>query len=271
MAERINNQLIYLADLEAGCIDLSSGQTLSKATGLADSIIYGFYPEKSAFTFVSGNNVWVYNYQTHEFKPLIMNIKFKDEKEYVTAARPVPDGWVILSDRNYYRLNSQGEILEHQYHKPESSFDLMKTLWTLGGYAAGAAFPDKMMEINRALYSERLIDGDEAWSNATAAAAYGDIGSSMVGGRMGSKAYESLYGNKEEKIAASSFLSNKWILADKLDKGQYGLRVINVEDGKEQQRIWLSQKSEFGYSLVPKLKGILVLRGNNRLQFYGIN
>lgn len=271
MAEHVDNQLIYLTEIEAGAIDLKNGQVLSNSPELFPNLLYTFHPERSAFAFGSGTAVWIYNYSANTFEILNSQIKFKDKEEYITAIRAIPNGWAVLSERNFYRLNEVGEILEHQFYKPESSFNFKKLVLVVGGLVAGAVFPDEMMEINRALHAEEIIDSDQAWNNTMARAAYGDVGSGLVGSNFGGSAYEALYGNKEEKIAASNFLNNKWILADKLQKGQFGLRIINTETGQEQKRIWLNSKSEFQYDLAPEMRGFFIIRNGNSLQFYTLD
>ena len=130
-------------------------------------------------------------------------------------------------------------------------------------------FGDEMMQLNRDLMESGLIDTEQGWNNALAMATYGGAGKGMVGGAYGGQAYEALFGNRKEKMAAAEFLDDKWILTDKLDRRKFGLRVINVDTGQQEKQVWLTKRSKFDYELVPNMRGIFVTR-DDLLQFYSL-
>lgn len=210
-----------------------------------------------------------YNYRKGEFELVNDEITYEEEEESIQSIRCTPSGYAVLSDRTYYQVETGGQIIDKLYFEPDSKFNFTKAAFTLGGVLGSVFFGDEMMELNRELMESGLIDTEQGWNNALAMATYGSAGKGMVGSAYGGQAYEALFGNRKEKMAAAEFLDDKWILTDKLDRRKFGLRVINVDTGQQEKQVWLTKRSKFDYELVPNMRGIFVTR-DDLLQFYSL-
>lgn len=264
-------ELIYHTGDEVGLIDLNQGNKMTSYRGLSQELLYTHDAERESFVFASreDNTVFTFNYREGEYELVSNEITYEQEEESIQSLRCTPSGYAVLSDRTYYQVETGGQIIDKLHFEPNSKFNFTKAAFTLGGILGSVFWGDEMMQLNRDLMESGLIDTEQGWNNTLAMSTYGGAGKGMVGGAYGGQAYEALFGNREDKMAAAEFLNNKWILTDKLDRRKFGLRVINVDTGQQEKQVWLAKRSKFDYELVSNMRGIFVTQ-DDRLQFYSL-
>ena len=268
LLKEIDNRIVYFTDLEAGVVNLENMQSSNHTDLLNPQTLFALDSTKQEIGIYLDGQLQVLNYKTGAYKTIFKKIKFKGKEEVANSIRSTDQGYAILSDRTYWHIDAEGNVLAENYYKEESSFDFKKLAVNVGGWVAGALIgQDEMMQITQALYEEELIDSEEAFNHQVARAAYGRVGGAAVGSTYTNQLYDALYGNQNARKAAASFLSNRWILPDKLDKKAFGLRVIDTNSGTEKQQIVLSKNSFFQYEILAQQKGFFLV-DKNILNFY---
>ncbi len=180
----------------------------------------------------------------------------------------LPNGYALLSNNNIWLISRKGEIIYQKFFEQKSKIDWGRILIGTAGIVGGVLFQDEMAEFNRQAYKEGLIDADEAWDNAWTMTVFrGGSGSGLVGGAYAQDLYTRAFGNNRNKTVKGTNMDAIYLRPDELEKGKHGLRVFDLNTGKEKKTIWLSGKSDFYYFTSNNMEGMPLIR-DNALCFY---
>lgn len=262
MGKKLGDRLILVTNEEIAVIDMQKGKRITAAEIPCENCLYVIDSVQSQIVFYSRNQLIALNYRDGSWEQLAEKIKWKKD-EQPQALKIIPSGYGLIAPRQLLVYSPDGELFFENYY-PET----LKPMGIIEGVikAAGSILLSKeMAAINRFAYETDLIDSEEYMNNAMAMAINKDVGSVLVGS---SFAERLIAGNgKKEQAPTIQRLENLWLINDKLDDRQFGLRVFDLSSLKEEKTIWLADNEDFGFWTEPKLGGIM-RRVGGKLMFY---
>ena len=265
LLRKIGDHLLYATDLEAGIINFSNGEALVRLPLTPPSVITIDEVRRDLLV-LEKNDLVRLSSTTAKAERVVTKIAFSGDDEAPSRVRIVEGGYSISSDRNLWLVSYDGEVHYKKYIKePGISDKAKKTGLVLAATVAGAVFKDKLADLNIDAYNSGLLSMDNAMSNYTMMAVYGNAGSGAVAaGQM----QRFLNGRTlKRKMTGAGVFDHLWLVSDKLSKNKFGLRVIDVNKGEQVHELWLDDEKNFTYHLLDTEQGLLI-RDRNSICFY---
>ena len=263
------DRLLVLTDKEAAVVDVLNGKTLGHQN-ITEGPLVSFNSIAGAVVMYDTltSQLQFIDLQSGQVRTISEKVQFEHKKGQLdkpVALISVGNQFALLGSRNLWLIGDRGEIVYQKYVPAPNSFNWKKSLALLGGLVAGVFFEDELKALNYELYKEGLIDPEQFWNNAWGMAVYQKVGSAAVG-----MDYVDRMMPDKERLAASQFFQDTWLVTDKLEKGKFGLKIIDIPTGEERKAIWLAKNDQFTYEIDYRKQGIYLLAGKT-LSFYKLN
>jgi outer membrane protein assembly factor BamB len=264
---KVGEQLLYATDLEVGIIDFASGKNLVRMP-LALPGIYTVDQERGDMLVLQGNELFRLSGTTAKLQKVVGKIEFSGDNESPSQVRIVEGGYAVSSDRNLWLISREGEVRYKKYVKePGISAKTKKVVLMVGGAVAGRVLNDELGDLSRIAYDAGLIDATNASTNITLSAFGGSAGSALVGAAQMERFVKGK--SLKRKMTSAGTFNHLWLVADKLSKDKFGLRVIDVNKGEQVHEVWLDDEKDFTYNLLYSEQGLLI-RDHNAICFYSL-
>lgn len=263
MGKRLGNRLVLVTDKEIAVIDMLKGKRITGEMS-CENCLYMLDTMENQIVFYTGSQLIGLNYADGSWKRIAEEVKW-EKNEQPQALKILPSGYSLISGHQLLVYSHDGNLAFEKYYPEKAAFNPIKIIGAIATVGAGIVFRKEMAAINRAAYETELIDSEEYMNNAMAMAAYKGVGSALVGSSFAGRL---MSGNGEEgQEQAVQRFENLWLVSDKIDDGQFGLRVFDLSSLKEEKTIWLAKNEDFGFWIEPRLGGIMRFVGG-KLMFY---
>lgn len=264
--EKLDNRILALTNAELAVIDLKTGKVLSRESISRSPLLdYNLATNSLMYFDTLTYGLHKIDLASGQKTTIEKRVKFKHKKrnfDFPNSLNSVGDKYALMGSRNLWLLDEKGAIVYQKYYPEKLAFNWKKAVGTLIGVTVGILFQDELHQLNYELFKEGLIAPEDFWNNSWAMGNFGKYGSSAV-----ATDYMDRIIPEKERISASEFFEDTWILTDKLDGGKFGVRLIDIATGEEEQSIWLAKNDEYSIKIDFRQLGLYKWKGNT-LNFY---
>lgn len=195
---------------------------------------------------------------------------FTERKDTIHRIETWPNKNVFLSDNEMVQFDDNGNPLGRIYYKQPSDW-LAKGL-IISAVVLGTIYAEEIYMANISAYNEGLIDS-ETFQNNLDMMGRDDLGRVQkigVGGFTAKLTAGVIDGVTTEKpYNPFERVRRLWFYRDKLENGQWGLRVVDLVNAEEVEDIAFGKKKDFEYQ-IDELGGILMNISDEQMEFYDL-
>lgn len=259
---------IYLTDQEIGILDNNGKKLVSNDKILPSSNNWYTDKKNKECYYISGKKVFKLDINENKITAIIKLPKIRGRKEDFIEKLRVTDSCIVInSQRNLLIFDKKGNLKQNIYYRHLGmSAGLKKTLINVGTLAAGLLLKNEVAEIYDEALKQGLISNSDFGLDASAVMLYGrSAGYATIANK-----YTDRLIKFEDEIKNSNSFNKFWIIEDKKDSKEFGLRVTDITTGKQTNFITISKKRNYDYEIVPKLGELFYIKGT-KLIFEKLN
>ena len=174
---------------------------------------------------------------------------FEKSKDTISRIHVANNRYSLISKNEMVQYDSNGTEVERIFYKPKSN--ILKVLVPIAALVAATIFSKEADKLNRVAYKSGLKNSQTQWDewNFLVQMEYygvGDLGRGLI-------AYDATRGlmdGLEREIPEDpyEFIDRLWMVRDKFDDGDWGLRIVDLEKGKEVAQFPIGPK-DFSYDI----------------------
>lgn len=266
---KMDDYLLVITPATILTYDLENKDVISRLP-IKSNIIYSIDKQNKALVYKYGkqDTPLVLKYKAKKPEVLVKKIPFTKKKDSITRIESFKGQYSFVSRNEVVRTDSNGQETGRLFYKPPSK--VLKTIASVGAIALGTIFAKEAGQINGELYRAGLKDVDDFSNELTTVVYFNEFGSAELGmGVVAGSTVNDMINKfeKETKYNPYSKIDKLWMHRDKLDDGGWGLRIINIENIKENHQFKIGKDKNFEY-IVDADSQIIISSTDKDIQFF---